>query len=89
MFPACRTNGEGFTMPTFDLVPSDVEGFMDELWEFQSAFHDCFVRREPRAPFFDAPKRCLRIGSPPVYRKNRLVVQQPPRSPAGFPVGSQ
>src|ERR671937_2552569 len=53
MLPACRTNGEGFPIPTFDLVPSDVEGFMDELWEFQSAFHDCFARSEPRAHFFD------------------------------------
>ena len=53
MLPACRTNGEGFTIPTFDIVPSDVEGFMDELWEFQSAFHDCFARSEPRAHFFD------------------------------------
>jgi SRSO17 transposase len=26
---------------------------MDELWEFQSAFHDCFARSEPRAQFFD------------------------------------
>ena len=53
MLPACRTDHEGFTIPTFDLVPSDVEGFMDELWEFQSAFHDCFTRSEPRAHFFD------------------------------------
>src|ERR671929_1572721 len=53
MLPAWRTNGEGFTIPTFDLVPSDVEGFMDALWEFQSAFHDCFARSEPRAHFFD------------------------------------
>jgi SRSO17 transposase len=30
-----------------------VEGFMDELWAFQSAFHDCFPRSEPRAHFFD------------------------------------
>ena len=53
MLPACRTAGEGFAIPTFDLVPSDVEGFMEELWEFQSAFHDCFARSEPRAHFFD------------------------------------
>ena len=53
MLPACRTNGEGFPIPTFDLVPSDVEGFMDALWEFQSAFHDCFARSEPRVHFFD------------------------------------
>ena len=55
MLPACRTASEGFAMPTFDLVPSDVEGFMDALWEFQSAFHDCFARSEPRAHFFDYP----------------------------------
>jgi SRSO17 transposase len=53
MLPACRTSSDGFTIPTFDVVPSDVEGFMDELWEFQSAFHDCFTRSEPRAHFFE------------------------------------
>ena len=53
MLPACRTDGEGFAIPTFDIVPSDVEGFMEELGEFQSAFHDCFARSEPRAHFFD------------------------------------
>jgi SRSO17 transposase len=53
MLPACRTPGEGFAIPAFDVVPSDVEGFMEELWEFQSAFHDCFARSEPRAHFFD------------------------------------
>src|SRR5437870_2100694 len=53
MLAACRTNGEGFAIPMFDLVPSDVEGFMEELWAFQSAFHDCFARSEPRAHFFD------------------------------------
>jgi SRSO17 transposase len=52
MLPACRTAGEGFAIPTFDLVPCDIEGFMDELWKFQSAFHDCFTRSEPRAHFF-------------------------------------
>jgi SRSO17 transposase len=30
-----------------------VEGFMEELWAFQSTFHDCFARSEPRAHFFD------------------------------------
>jgi SRSO17 transposase len=53
MLPACRTAGEGFAIPTFDLVPGDVEGFIEELWEFQAAFHDCFTRSEPRAHFFD------------------------------------
>jgi SRSO17 transposase len=54
MLPACRTGGEGFAIPTFDLVPSDVEGFMEELWAFQSTFHDCCARSEPRAHFFDS-----------------------------------
>jgi SRSO17 transposase len=53
MLPACRTAGDGFSIPIFDVVRSDVEGFMDELQEFQSAFHDCFPRSEPRAHFFD------------------------------------
>jgi SRSO17 transposase len=53
MLAARRTEGDGFVIPTFAVVRSDVEGFMDELWEFQSAFHDCFTRSEPRAQFFD------------------------------------
>jgi len=53
MLPACRTDDAGFTIPIFDVVPSDVAGFMDELWEFQAAFHDCFSRSEPRTHFFD------------------------------------
>jgi len=53
MLPACRTAGEGFALPTFEVIPSDVEGFLEELWEFQAAFHDCFARSEPRAHFFD------------------------------------
>jgi SRSO17 transposase len=53
MLPACRTESEGFAIPPFDVVPSDVEGFMEELWEFQTTFHDCFARSEPRAHFFD------------------------------------
>jgi len=54
MLPACRTEGAGFSLPPFDLVPSDVEGFMDELWEFQSTFHDCCARSEPRLHFLDS-----------------------------------
>ena len=53
MLPACRTEGEAFAIPTFDLTPSDVEGFIEELWEFQSVFHDGFARSEARAHFFD------------------------------------
>ena len=41
-------------MPPFDLIPSDVEGCLEELWEFQSAFHDCLARSEPRAHCFDS-----------------------------------
>jgi SRSO17 transposase len=53
MLPDIRTKDEGWAIPPFDVVPSDVEGFMDELREFQSAFHDCFARSEPREHFFD------------------------------------
>jgi SRSO17 transposase len=53
MLPASRIEGEGFAIPPFDLIPSDVEGFLEELWAFQSIFHDCFARSEPRAHFFD------------------------------------
>ena len=53
MLPAGRTEGAGFAIPTFDVVSNDVADFMDELQEFQSAFHDCFLRSEPRTHFFD------------------------------------
>jgi hypothetical protein len=35
MLPACRTAGNEFTIPTIDLTPSDVAGFIDALQEFQ------------------------------------------------------
>jgi hypothetical protein len=38
MLPRCRTAGEPFVIPTFDVQVSDVEGFMDELQEFQPTF---------------------------------------------------
>src|SRR5215813_3232050 len=53
MLPRCRTAGEPFVIPTFDVQVSDVEGFMDELQEFQSVFHDCFARSEARGHFLD------------------------------------
>src|SRR5262244_579480 len=53
MLPACRIASEGFAIPTFDLTPPDVEGLLEELWEFQANFHDCFPRSETRAHFFD------------------------------------
>ena len=53
MLPACRTAGDEFAIPTFELTPRDVADFTDELQEFQGLFHDCFPRSEPRAHFFD------------------------------------
>src|SRR5919202_2332026 len=53
MLPARRIGGVGFSISPFLPFPSDVEGFMEELWEFQSTFHDCFARSEPRTHFFD------------------------------------
>ena len=53
MLPHCRTAGEPFVIPPFDVQVRDVEGFMDELQAFQSVFHDCFVRSETRAHFLD------------------------------------
>jgi len=35
------------------LTPPDIEGFLEDLWEFQSNFHACFPRSETRAHFFD------------------------------------
>ncbi len=52
MFPACRTASEGFAIPPFELTPPDVDGVLEELWEFQSTLHDCFPRRETRAQCF-------------------------------------
>ena len=54
MLPACRTAGDEFAIPPFDLTPRDVAGFTDALQEFQGLFHDCFPRSEPRAHFFDS-----------------------------------
>jgi SRSO17 transposase len=53
MLPRCRPAGEPFVLPTFDVQVSDVEGFLDELQEFPSLFHDCFARSEARGPFLD------------------------------------
>jgi SRSO17 transposase len=52
MLPACRTEGDVFAIPQFTLHPRDVEGLMDELHGFHTAFHRCFARREPRDHFF-------------------------------------
>jgi SRSO17 transposase len=52
MLPACRTQGEEFAIPPFDLTVGDVEGFLDELQAFHAQFHSCFARSEPREHFF-------------------------------------
>lgn len=52
MLAACRTQGDPYAVPPFDLTATDVTGFLDELGAFHGAFHACFVRREPRAHFF-------------------------------------
>lgn len=53
MLPECRTADTTFTIPTFDVTPRDVDGLLDELWDFQAVFHDGFARSESRAHFFD------------------------------------
>ena len=52
MLASCRTEGELFTIPTFDLTPHDVDGFLDELRLFHDQFRHCFLRSEPRDHFF-------------------------------------
>ena len=53
MLPASRTDSAGCAIPAFDLTPSDVEGWLEELWAFQSNLHDGFPRSETCAHFFD------------------------------------
>jgi hypothetical protein len=55
MVPACRTAGDEFAIPPFDLTPRDVAGFTDELQEFQGLFHDCFPRTDLPLPIFVDP----------------------------------
>src|SRR5205807_2563408 len=53
MLPAQRTEGEVFSIPQFDLIPRDVDGFLDELRAFHHLFRGCFARSEPREHFFN------------------------------------
>ena len=53
MLPACRTQGEEFSIPPFDLTASDVDGFRDELRAFHDQFRACFARSEPREHCFN------------------------------------
>ena len=54
MFPDGRIQDPTFAIPTFDVIPRDVEGCLEERWECQSTLHDCLARRAPRAHFFDS-----------------------------------
>src|SRR2546425_8877792 len=54
MFPAYRTEGEAFAIPTFELTPQDVDGFLDELRAFHHHCRACFARSEPREHFFNS-----------------------------------
>ena len=54
MLPACRTQGEEFSIPQFDLTPRDVDGFLGELQAFHGQFRECFARSEPREHFFNS-----------------------------------
>jgi len=53
MLPVHRTEGEVFSIPQFDLIPHDVDGFLDELRVFHHQFRGCFARSEPREHFFN------------------------------------
>ena len=52
MLPACRTTGDLYEPPPFELTPEDVQGFVDELRHFHARFRHCFGRSEPRDHFF-------------------------------------
>jgi hypothetical protein len=60
MLPACRTAGEGFAIPAFDIVPSDVEGFMHEgLLPFKYVVADSLYGNSP--DFLHAVDSCVGI----------------------------
>jgi DDE superfamily endonuclease len=52
MLPTCRTTGDLYDPPPFELRPDDVEGFVHELRCFHARFRHCFGRSEPRDHFF-------------------------------------
>ena len=52
MLAACRTQGDPYSVPPFDLTPDDIDGFWDELKAFHEVFRSCFVRSEPRQHLF-------------------------------------
>ena len=77
MLPACRTDGAGFAMPTFDVVPSDVEGFMEALWLFLPNPRKCKISSPallapPGAPGSSTLDRC---SGPPGHQGPRLTLR--------------
>jgi len=52
MRPACRTAGDLYAIPQFDVASRDVEGFLDALRDVHAAFRECFGRSEPREHFW-------------------------------------
>jgi SRSO17 transposase len=48
----CRTEGNPYAVPKFDLTKKDLGDFVNELRGFHEEFRDCFGRSEPRENFF-------------------------------------
>jgi SRSO17 transposase len=51
MLPKCRTEGDPYSVPKFEVVAQDIEDFASELRAFHQNFADCFYRSEPRENF--------------------------------------
>ena len=52
MLPQTRHDEGLYPVPEFSVEKVDIDGFLDELRGFHSAFRDCFSRSEPRENFF-------------------------------------
>ena len=52
MLPMCRTEGDPYAVPKFDLTKKELGDFVNELRGFHEEFRDCFGRSEPRENFF-------------------------------------
>lgn len=52
MLPKCRTEGDPYSVPKFNLTRKDLGDFGNELRGFHEEFRECFSRSEPRENFF-------------------------------------
>ena len=52
MLAKCRTEGDPYAVPKFDLSRRELGDFINELKGFHEEFLDCFRRSEPRESFF-------------------------------------